>query len=106
MLTSLEHMSDADVALWREEYLALLAQLDKQAKVLTYAGNLTVPFTSEQREVIARTIKEARPMVFKSAIYGLSLFVKIIFQIVCAVGARRDIRIFNTEEEALHWLNE
>lgn len=99
-------MTDEDVDLWCKEYHEVFSGATQKLKVLTDGSRLSIPWNSKQRISIANTIKGNQDKIEKSAIFGMSAYISILFKVVCHLAGREDIRSFKTREEALDWLRE
>jgi hypothetical protein len=70
--------------------------------MLDYRGKLLIDLTESSGEECARHIKNFRPMMPTTAIFGAPLDPKILE--VHESYYTHDVRYFETEEEALKWL--
>lgn len=105
-LTSNKSMSDEDVDMMCDEYTELITNSAQKVKVLTDGSRLSMPWNSTQRIKIANTIKVSKDKIEKSAIFGMSAYISILFKVVCHLAGREDIKSFKTRDEALNWLAE
>ena len=69
---------------------------------LTQVDNKTPIFTN--KEIFAYYLEKNKPYMKASAIYGVHQYLVPILNAIDHFAGRSDIRIFDTEEEAVKWL--
>ncbi len=77
---------------------------DGEAQYVLIDLRQSTQFSSEARKIWTEFLQNEK--IKKTALFGGNMFVKTLATIVIAATGKKDIRFFNTKEEALMWIKE
>jgi hypothetical protein len=95
---------EKDALRFKKELFEILDKIEGKAKILGDATEAGFGPTTAARKIYAEIIKS--PKIGKAAIFGLSKPNQVIVSFLLNVTGKKDLKVFQTEEEALRWLKE
>jgi hypothetical protein len=77
----------------------------KGIKVLIDITNFTAEYVSEAIEALAELAKSDKALVYKTGVFGGSMAVRALGEVIIALSGRGNIQFFEKKEEAINWVN-
>jgi len=109
---SSEVTNKSDISLMRTEIASIskevkkiYAKQGKNIKILIDITGFKAIYLTETVNALVEVAKEDKDLVERTAIFGGSLQVKIIADIIIELSGRKNMKIFKTKPEAVQWLN-
>jgi hypothetical protein len=95
----------ADIAVVSKSIKELHTTQGKGIKVLIDITSFTAEYVSDAIEALVELAKADKSLVYKTAVFGGSMKIRVLGEMIVALSERSNIQFFENKSNAVSWLN-